>query len=214
MTISVLHPVISLLPRHSYFAQQFRRYITSILNVLKAMQVADSSETSTHFYRLHQFVSQNTETGINYLQTFLVSPLSQRHFREHADINFRSQLHAYFPATLMRRFGDNLRKSVLKFNQIYSTATFSHTRQGDWKRIVYFQNIYYSVTRYHVGRVASVGIATNYGLDGSGSNPGGDEIFCPSRPALGPIQPPAKWVPGLSRGYIAAGTCCWPLTSF
>ena len=46
----------------------------------------------------------------------------------------------------------------------------------------------------------SVGIATDYGLDGPGSNPGGDEIFRPSRPALRPIQPPVKWVPGLSRG--------------
>jgi len=35
----------------------------------------------------------------------------------------------------------------------------------------------------------SVGIATDYGLDGPGSNPGGDEIYRPSRPALGSTQP-------------------------
>ena len=44
---------------------------------------------------------------------------------------------------------------------------------------------------------SSVGMATDYGLDGPGSNPGGDEIFRPSRPALCPTQP---LVPGLSRG--------------
>jgi len=50
------------------------------------------------------------------------------------------------------------------------------------------------------GPGSSVGIATDYGLEGPGSNPGGDGIFRPSRPAIGPIQPPLKWVPGLSRG--------------
>ena len=55
-------------------------------------------------------------------------------------------------------------------------------------------------TTYECGPGSSVGIATDYGLDGPGSNPGGDEIFRPARPALGPTQPPIKLVPGLSRG--------------
>jgi len=46
---------------------------------------------------------------------------------------------------------------------------------------------------------SSVGIVTDYGLDGPGSNPSGDEILRPSRPALRPTQPPVKWVSGLSQ---------------
>ena len=61
----------------------------------------------------------------------------------------------------------------------------------------YFLLLGYTV--YTGGPGSSVGIATDYGLDGPGSNPGGDEIFRPSRPAVWPTQPPVKWIPGLNR---------------
>ena len=57
----------------------------------------------------------------------------------------------------------------------------------------------------YCGPGSSVGIATDYGLDGPGSNPGGDEIFRLSRPALGPTQPPVQWVPRLSGGKVRPG---------
>ena len=66
-------------------------------------------------------------------------------------------------------------------------------------------DLYYDARKHKIiisfhGLGSSVGIAADYGLDGLGSNPGGDEIFCPSRPALGPAQPPVQWVLGLSWG--------------
>ena len=48
----------------------------------------------------------------------------------------------------------------------------------------------------------AVGIATRYGLDGSGiESRWGRDFSHLSRPALRPTQPPIQWVAGLSRGW-------------
>jgi len=54
------------------------------------------------------------------------------------------------------------------------------------------------------GPGSSIGIATDYGLNVTGSNPSGDEIFRPSRPALGPC----KMGTGSFSGVEAVGACC------
>ena len=83
-----------------------------------------------------------------------------------------------------------------------------HPQTYQYKNLRNEDMIKSTVPLIYSGPGSSVGVATEYGLDGLRSNSGGDEIFRPSRPALGPTQPPVQWVPGLSRRYSAAGACC------
>jgi len=66
--------------------------------------------------------------------------------------------------------------------------------------MIYYIYIYVYIYTNICGPGSSVGIATDYGLDGPGSNSGGNEISRPSRPVLGPTKPPVKRIPSISRG--------------
>ena len=57
-----------------------------------------------------------------------------------------------------------------------------------------------------MGRDSSVGIATRYGLDGPGiESRWGRDFTHLSRPALGPTQPPVRWVPVFLPGVKRPG---------
>ena len=115
------------------------------------------------------------------------------------------------PTVTMRYFTVSPQCEILALFCLYTlsyitkTKTF-HFKQQNIRKITFmFIEIDTSINLVRLvwiscGPGSSVVIATDYGLDRPGSNPGGDEIFRPSRPALEPSQPTVKWIPGLSRG--------------
>jgi len=61
-------------------------------------------------------------------------------------------------------------------------------------KMMFLKNKYHIFNKYifHCGLGSSVGLATDYWLEDPGLNAGEDDIFRPSRPALGPTQPSVK----------------------
>ena len=88
---------------------------------------------------------------------------------------------------------------VLKLSEHPPLLLCSHyTRATKAEHIIQAYNnselkeFYYVEINLDSGPGSSVGIATDYGLDGPGSNSRADEIFCLSRTALEPTQPPVQ----------------------
>ena len=119
----------------------------------------------------------------------------------------QTKRHHWFYVISWCTYTDNHCNHMLQYTILFtniliiSTHTRAHAHTHTHTHFFYFKMaIHYTLATQKMGRVAQSVERLNHGLDGPGLNPGGDKIFRPSRPALGPTQPPVHGVPGLSRG--------------